>query len=85
MVCLLNVQLSHDLEPSWYVLFSFKQIIGFVILSYVLDKQIVLTLFGFSGAFYVYGGVCVLAIIFIAKLVPETKGKTLEEIQAMMM
>ncbi|KAH0944154.1 LOW QUALITY PROTEIN: hypothetical protein HID58_003791 [Brassica napus] len=36
------------------------------------------------GAFYVYGGVCVLAIIFIAKLVPETKGKTLEEIQAMM-
>ncbi|WZZ30011.1 hypothetical protein YC2023_013412 [Brassica napus] len=37
------------------------------------------------GAFYVYGGVCVLAIIFIAKLVPETKGKTLEEIQAMMM
>ncbi|KAG2318253.1 hypothetical protein Bca52824_021375 [Brassica carinata] len=37
------------------------------------------------GAFYVYGGVCVLAIIFIAKLVPETKGKTLEEIQAVMM
>ncbi|EOA31925.1 hypothetical protein CARUB_v10015164mg [Capsella rubella] len=37
------------------------------------------------GAFYVYGGVCVLAIVFIAKLVPETKGRTLEEIQAMMM
>lgn len=39
----------------------------------------------FLGTFYVYGGVCVLAIIFIAKLVPETKGRTLEEIQAMMM
>lgn len=26
MVCLLNVQLSHDLEPSWYVLFSFTKL-----------------------------------------------------------
>lgn len=56
---------------------SFEQIIVFIVS--IIDN------FWFSGAFYVYGGVCVLAIIFIAKLVPETKGKTLEEIQAMMM
>ncbi|XP_043709576.1 sugar transporter ERD6-like 7 [Telopea speciosissima] len=36
------------------------------------------------GTFFVYGAMCALAILFVAKLVPETKGKTLEEIQASM-
>ncbi|XP_010485917.1 PREDICTED: sugar transporter ERD6-like 8 [Camelina sativa] len=54
---------------SWFVSFTFN----------------FLMIWSPHGAFYVYGGVCVLAIIFIAKLVPETKGRTLEEIQAMMM
>ncbi|PRQ39021.1 putative major facilitator, sugar transporter, major facilitator superfamily [Rosa chinensis] len=35
-----------------------------------------------SGTYYLYGAVCVLTILFVAKVVPETKGKTLEEIQA---
>ncbi|XP_057959654.1 sugar transporter ERD6-like 16 [Malania oleifera] len=35
-----------------------------------------------SGTFYVYAGFSVLTILFVAKVVPETKGKTLEEIQA---
>ncbi|XP_071723819.1 LOW QUALITY PROTEIN: sugar transporter ERD6-like 16 [Rutidosis leptorrhynchoides] len=34
------------------------------------------------GTFLVYSGFSVLTILFVAKLVPETKGKTLEEIQA---
>ncbi len=37
---------------------------------------------GQSGAFWFYGGVGVLTLIFCWKLVPETKGKHLEEIQA---
>lgn len=37
---------------------------------------------GQSGAFWFYGGVGVLTLIFCWKLVPETKGKPLEEIQA---
>ena len=36
---------------------------------------------GRSGAFWLYGGISVLTLIFCWKLVPETKGKPLEEIQ----
>ncbi|KAL1358399.1 sugar transporter ERD6-like 16 [Arachis hypogaea] len=34
------------------------------------------------GTFFLYAVGCLLTIVFVAKLVPETKGKTLEEIQA---
>ncbi|MED6136677.1 hypothetical protein PIB30_058025 [Stylosanthes scabra] len=34
------------------------------------------------GTFFLYAAGCLLTIVFVAKLVPETKGKTLEEIQA---
>ncbi|KAH7572002.1 hypothetical protein JRO89_XS04G0183700 [Xanthoceras sorbifolium] len=34
------------------------------------------------GVFFVYAAFCVMAIIFTMALVPETKGRTLEEIQA---
>ncbi|KAL0647512.1 hypothetical protein Bca4012_045803 [Brassica carinata] len=34
------------------------------------------------GTFYMYSAFAAMTIIFVAKMVPETKGKTLEEIQA---
>ncbi|XP_021688956.2 sugar transporter ERD6-like 16 isoform X2 [Hevea brasiliensis] len=34
-----------------------------------------------SGTFFLYSGVSLTTILFVAKFVPETKGKTLEEIQ----
>jgi sugar porter (SP) family MFS transporter len=37
---------------------------------------------GQSGAFWFYGGIGILTLVFCWKLVPETKGKPLEEIQA---
>ncbi len=37
---------------------------------------------GTSGTFWLYAIICILGLWFVIKLVPETKGKTLEEIQA---
>lgn len=34
------------------------------------------------GTFFIYAGICGAGIVFIGKLVPETKGRTLEEVQA---
>jgi SP family facilitated glucose transporter-like MFS transporter 8 len=40
-----------------------------------------LMVFTFSGTFFVYSGFSVLTVLYVAKFLPETKGKTLEEIQ----
>ncbi|XP_074316535.1 sugar transporter ERD6-like 16 [Silene latifolia] len=34
------------------------------------------------GTYYIYAAFCILTVVFVARVVPETKGKTLEEIQA---
>lgn len=40
-----------------------------------------LTNFGNAGTFLIYGIVSVLGLVFIASLIPETKGKSLEELE----
>ena len=37
-----------------------------------------------AGAFWMFAGIAVLAFIFVLFVVPETKGKTLEEIEALL-
>lgn len=37
--------------------------------------------YGNASIFYVFAGFCILAILFVALLVPETKGITLEELE----
>ena len=36
---------------------------------------------GASGTFWLYGGICITGLLFILKNLPETKGRTLEEIE----
>ncbi len=39
--------------------------------------------FGHFFAYAMYGVICIIAAWFVAKLVPETKGKTLEDMTAL--
>ena len=36
---------------------------------------------GASGTFWLYGGICLAGFLFIRAKLPETKGKTLEELE----
>lgn len=40
---------------------------------------------GISGAFWLFGSICVVAMVFVIMYVPETQGKTLEDIERKMM
>lgn len=40
--------------------------------------------FGPAGTFWIYAAICVLGFVFIFLRLPETKGKTLEEIEGLL-
>lgn len=37
---------------------------------------------GYDTVFWLFAGVCLGGVLFVSKLVPETKGRTLEQVQA---
>ena len=51
--------------------------------SFVVTSSygLLLSLFGQSGAFALFGICCILSVVFVARMVPETKGKSLEDIE----
>ncbi len=53
--------------------------------SFPLVNQSTFNQEGFNGAlpYFIFASFCVVAMIFVWKLVPETKGKTLEEMEAL--
>ena len=43
-----------------------------------------LNAFGSAATYWLYGGISLLCVLFVFFLVPETKGKTLEELEKLL-
>lgn len=63
---------------TWYFFFSFDQVSNFVIGLYFLSF---VNKFGISKVYLGFASVCLLAVMYIAGNVVETKGRSLEEIE----
>ena len=45
------------------------------------DNKTLVSLFNHGFSYWIYGLICLVAVIFVWKIVPETKGKSLEQIE----
>ncbi|HBE41036.1 MAG TPA: hypothetical protein DDW27_07510 [Bacteroidales bacterium] len=45
------------------------------------DNAWLIEKFHHGFAYWLYAGICITAVIFVWKMVPETKGKTLEQLE----
>ena len=60
--------------------FVLSMFLGYEItLNFILNNAL-----GAHGTFLVYAGICFLGFLFILKKLPETKGKTLEEVEELL-
>jgi SP family facilitated glucose transporter-like MFS transporter 8 len=53
-------------------------VLAFCVTRYFAAMQVA---FGLDGCFLLFACACIIAVIFVAKSVPETKGRSLEEIE----
>ena len=49
------------------------------------ENEFLVEKFHHGFPFFIYGGMCVALVLFVARVVPETKAKSLEEIEKMWM
>jgi len=60
------------------VVSCFSYICAFASVKSFVDMCLVL---GMAGTYWVYSGICLAGVVFIIFFAPETKGKTLDEMQ----
>ena len=60
------------------IIICFAFLCGFVIAKTFVD---LLESLGQAGTFFLYGGICVVGTLLTALFVPETRGKSIDEIQ----
>jgi SP family sugar porter-like MFS transporter len=79
--------LSEIFPNKWRGKFMVVATLALWIASFLLTYTfpVLHELFGASGTFWAYGVICLLGYVFITKRLPETKGKSLEEIEARML
>ncbi|KAK8589404.1 hypothetical protein V6N12_023801 [Hibiscus sabdariffa] len=59
----------------WVYMGSYQ--VGMAVIPWIIVAE-----WSSAGTFLIFSAICCLSVVFIAKLVPETKGRTLEEIHA---
>ena len=76
-----NLRTAHlnILGPSTSIASFFNWGLSFIVTKTFVTMQEDLTV---AGAYWLFGAFCFLGVIFTAVALPETKGKTYDEIQA---
>lgn len=57
----------------------------FILIPKYLHTLLVAETFGLAGAFWFFGGICLVGLVFVVLCVPETQGQSLEDIEQKMM
>lgn len=69
---------SHVRSPAVATTGLMNSVAGFLVS--LLFKKMTGSVLGNAGTFWIFAGFCVLALVFVIVFVPETKGRSLEEI-----